>query len=49
MDKELQGVELLYYLITRFNMSYNDAIRDIVKNKKDMSFLDEIVIQDTLK
>jgi len=49
MNKQLQGVELLYYLITRFNMSYNDAIRDMVKNKQDMSFLGEIVIQDTLK
>ena len=38
-NKELKGLELLYYLMKRFNMSYNDAIKEMKAQNQDMSFM----------
>ena len=38
-NKELKGLELLYYLMKRFNMSYNDAIKEMKTHNQDMSFI----------
>ena len=38
-NEELKGLELLYYLMKRFNMSYNDAIKEMKAQNQDMSFM----------
>ena len=41
-NKKLEGLELLYYLITKFNMTYNNAVRNMVDNNQNMEFLKEL-------
>ena len=41
-NKMLEGLELLYYLITKFNMTYNNAVRNMVDNNQNMEFLKEL-------
>ena len=45
-NQELKGLELLYYLMTRFNMTYNNAVRNMVENNQNMEFLKELNIDD---
>ena len=49
MNIELNGIELLYYLMKRFNMSYNQAIKEMIKHNQDLSFLDDIKVKDIKK
>ena len=39
---ELKGFELLYYLMKRFDMTYNDAVDEMIKHNQDMEFINEI-------
>ena len=45
-NKKLEGLELLYYLMTRFNMTYNNAVRNMVENNQNMEFLKDLNIDD---
>ena len=45
-NQELKGLELLYYLMPRFNMTYNNAVRNMVENNQNMEFLKELNIDD---
>ena len=59
MDIQLKGIELLYYLMKRFNMSYNEAIstfmhfnislKELKKHNQDLSFLDDLKVKDLNK
>ena len=39
---ELKGLELLYYLMKRFNMSYNEGVNEMIKHNQDMGFINKI-------
>jgi len=45
MDVQLKGIELLYYLMKRFKMSYSEAIKEMKDNNQDISFIDEMSAQ----
>ena len=39
---ELKGIGLLYYLMKRFDMSYNEAVKEMIKHNQDMDFINKI-------
>ena len=49
MNKELKGIELLYYLMKRFNMSYNKAIKEMQENNQDISFINNDTMEEIIK
>lgn len=40
---ELKGLDLLYYLMKRFNMSYNDAIKEMEDHNQDVEQIKTLV------
>ena len=43
-NKRIDGLELLYHLLKNKNMKYKDAIALMIENKQDMTFLNELKI-----
>ena len=41
-NKKIEGLELLYHLMKRFNMSYNEGIEEMKKHKQDMTFIEKL-------
>ena len=39
---ELKGLDLLYYLMKRFDMTYNDAVDEMIEHNQDMEFINKI-------
>mgnify|MGYP003141178294 CR=1 FL=1 len=37
--QEIKGLSLLYHLMTRFNMTYTEAIDEMERHNQDMSFI----------
>ena len=37
--QELKGLNMLYHMMTRFNMTYADAIDEMERHNQDMTFI----------
>ena len=37
--QELKGLSLLYYMMKRFNMTYDEAIDEMQRHNQDMTFI----------
>ena len=42
--QELKGLSLLYYMMTRFNMTYDEAIDEMERHNQDMAFIIDLGI-----
>jgi len=42
--QEVKGLSLLYHLMTRFSMTYADAIDEMERHNQDMTFIVEMGI-----
>jgi len=42
--QELKGLGLLYHLMTRFNMTYDEAIDEMERHNQDMAFIIDLGI-----
>ena len=40
--RKIEGLELLYHLVKNAKMTYKQAVNEMIKNNQDMSFLDEL-------
>ena len=40
----VKGLNMLYYMITRFNMTYAEAIEEMERHNQDMTFIVEMGI-----
>ena len=40
--QELKGLNMLYYMMKRFKMTYDEAIDEMERHNQDMTFLDEL-------
>ena len=45
-NHKLEGLELMYYLMKRFDYTYIQAKNEMIRHKQDMSFLKELNIDD---
>ena len=45
---ELKGIELLYYLMSHFNMTYNNAIKSMEDNNQDVESIKTLVNKNIL-
>ena len=45
---KLEGIELLYYLINKYNMSYEQAVKEMQEHKQDMKFLDNLKLANSV-
>lgn len=43
---ELKGLNLLYHFIKNRKMSYDDAVKEMQEHNQDMSFLNELGLED---
>ena len=43
-NKKIEGLELLYHLLKNKNMEYKEAISFMIEHKQNMSFLNELKI-----
>ena len=41
---EIKGLSLLYHMMTRFNMTYADAIDEMERHNQDMTFIIDLGI-----
>ena len=42
--QELKGLSLLYYMMTRFKMTYDEAIDEMERHNQDMTFIVDLGI-----
>ena len=42
--QEIKGLSLLYHMMTRFNMTYADAIDEMERHNQDMTFIIDLGI-----
>ena len=42
--QELKGLNMLYHMMTRFNMTYADAIDEMERHNQDMTFIVDLGI-----
>ena len=44
-DHKLEGLELMYYLIKRFDYTYIQAKNEMIRHNQDMEFIKELNIE----
>ena len=40
--RKIEGLELLYHLVKNAEMSYKQAVNEMIKHNQNMDFLDEL-------